>query len=78
MALRDSQFTNETKSKEKLAVITGNWASGQKNPSGVFLEGELQARFETFLRFHEGKVIDWHVAQDSMSVNWIIFIRYKT
>jgi len=78
MALRDSQFTNETKSKEKLAVITGTWTGGGENPSGVFLEGELQARFETFLRFHQGKVIDWNVTQESHSGNWAIFIRYKT
>ena len=66
----------ETKSYEKLAVITGKWASGQKNPSGIFYDGELQGRFATFLRQHEGKVIDWNVTQESLSGNWAIFVRY--
>ncbi len=43
--------------------------------TGVWIDGQLQRRFEAFARSH--KVIDWHTVQQSMSQNWFIVVRYE-
>jgi len=69
---------------QKIAFITGHpigdgsWTmsdADKNNKTGVWLDGQLQKRFEAFARNH--KIIDWHTTQQSQSQNWFIVVRYE-
>ena len=70
--------------KEKLAVISGSFIgdggwklsdADKNNKTGIWLDGQLQTRFEEFAKTHD--IIDWHVTQEAHSNKWSMFIRYK-
>ena len=58
---------DSSKLKERFAIVQGK-----------ITDGSLQRNFESFVRSHDEKIIDWNVTQDSHSSTWVIFIRYRT
>lgn len=69
---------------QKIAFITGHpigdgsWKmddATKNNKSGIYLDGEIQKRFEEFAKTH--KIIDWHTTQQGQSSNWFIVVRYE-
>ena len=69
---------------QRIAIMEGNiiQKDGQKLhemskeqiKSSVWLDGQLQTRFEEFAKNHE--IIDWDITQSSHSGDWVIAVRY--
>jgi hypothetical protein len=69
---------------QKIAFIDGHpigngtWKmddATKNNKSGIWLDGQLQKRFEEFAKTH--KIIDWHTTQQNQSGSWFIVVRYE-